>query len=211
MRQRTFWQEIEVSKFKKEYQVKEPEFVLSSDKQNWMDTAVISTTPYKVTIIDPHQYVAGMIGVFDQLDVFVDAKLTGEAKKHLARQSVLNVMESVIGRCRAWENGSDVDFEIHPMNMRSVITNNMEQEMRSNFWDEIGHSSRAKAWKMMDHLLKDIIKTMLKHMNPNRFVVHTLEVDKDLRKISINEFADWRVIQYTKNEVAKIDARHENI
>ena len=51
--------------------------------------------------------------------------------------------------------------------------------------------------------------TLKEHMNPNMFVIHEVRLGKDGRTIRLEEFADWRVLQWTLKQQAEIDAKRE--
>lgn len=191
--------------------MKEAEFTKTSNGSHWMDTSIISDHPLKLTIIDPTQYVEGILNVFNQLPCIVEAEYTKPALKHLARAIVLTIMQGVVNRARAWIYGDDVEYHIHLINMRELIGFDVEANLREELRYDLNDPINEHASKMLDGLLKEMLELMNKHMNPNRFVIHRVTQGRDLRTLMIEEYCDWRVLQWTRSEQEKIDNRHENI
>ena len=189
--------------------MKEPEFSKTADNKYWMDTNVISDHPVKMTIIDPYPYISKLVEIFESMETFREDNRG--ALKHLARATVTSLMTAVIGRARAWEHGHDVDFELHQMNIRNVVGIDMGAVTRDDFRKEIELKENEHLDRMLNIVVKDIIELMQTHMNKNRYTVHRLSHSKDARTINLEEYADWRVIQFTKDQMSKIDARHEDI
>lgn len=210
--------------------MKELEFTLSSDKQSWMDTSVISDTPNKVTIIDPRPFVDVLVDILGTTQSIQDEEYPRKALEHLAKASVRSVMLSIIGGRRAWVNGVNAEVALHPIELKKMFGFDLDPIVRDKLryeldfdQDEItlaslhqnnlvkGMDKSKNAAVRLVSLLQDISDLMKKHMNANQFVVHELTTAKDGRTFWLEEYADWRVIQYTKAEQEKIAARHENI
>lgn len=191
--------------------MKETEFTKSSDKKHWMDTSVLSDHPKKMTIIDPVHYVNGVLMVFDNLPWIQESDFTKPALTHLARTMVISIMQAVVNRRRAWVYGDDAEVDININFMREMIGFDLESELREELRYELNDPKNHRAALMMDNLLKTVIDDVVKHLNPNPYVIHRLTQGRDLRTLMIEEYDDWRVVQWTKSEQAKIDARHEDV
>jgi hypothetical protein len=177
----------------------------------WMDTSVISDHPFKMTIIDPQQHIAAVMNIFDMLPSIQDADFTKPALTHLVRKVVITIMEAIVNRRRAWIYGEDCDFQVHLMNLRELIGFDIEADLREDLRWDLNDPANKKAADMLDDVLRQLLELTTKHMNPNRFVLHRLTQGRDLRTLMIEEYADWRVIQWTKAEQEKIANRHETI
>jgi hypothetical protein len=207
--------------------VKEAEFTKSSDKQNWMDTSVISDKPRKVTIIDPRPYVMAMMDILETLEAIKEENLTNRALEHLAKSSIRTIMTAIISGRRAWVYGEDADVILSIIELKKIFGFDIDARLRDQIRYELDFDLDPRVIERIDKkayteeskkaavrivsLLKDIADLMKNLMNPNQFVLHDLTNSKDGRVFWLEEFDDWRVIQWTKNEQAKIDARHEDI
>ncbi|BDD79292.1 hypothetical protein [Burkholderia phage FLC8] len=191
--------------------MKEPEFTKASDGVVWMDTSVISDRPFKITIIDPQQHIAAIMNIFEMLPSIQEYDFTKPALTHLVRKVVITIMEAIVNRRRAWVYGEDCDWHIHLINLRELIGFDIEAELREELRYDLNDPANKKAADMLDDVLKQLLALTTEHMNPNRFVLHRLTQGRDLRTLMIEEYADWRVIQWTKAEQEKIANRHETI
>lgn len=207
--------------------MKEAEFTKSSDKQNWMDTSVISDKPRKVTIIDPRPYVMAMMDILETLEAIKEENLTNRALEHLAKSSIRTIMTAIISGRRAWVYGEDADVILSIIELKKIFGFDIDARLRDQIRYELDFDLDPRVIERIDKkayteeskkaavrivsLLKDIADLMKNLMNPNQFVLHDLTNSKDGRVFWLEEFDDWRVIQWTKNEQAKIDARHEDI
>lgn len=207
--------------------MKEAEFTKSSDKQNWMDTSVISDKPRKVTIIDPRPYVMAMMDILETLEAIKEENLTNRALEHLAKSSIRTIMSAIISGRRAWVYGEDADVILSIIELKKIFGFDIDARLRDQIRYELDFDLDPRVIDRIDKtayteeskkaavrivsLLKDIADLMKNLMNPNQFVLHDLTNSKDGRVFWLEEFDDWRVIQWTKNEQAKIDARHEDI
>jgi hypothetical protein len=191
--------------------VKEVEFTKSSDDKNWMDTSVISDIPFKVTIIDPTPFVTAVFDALEQLPFIAKGKYTKPSLIHISRVIVHSAMTGIVKRRRAWINGDDVDFYLHMMNLRELIAFDLDPEEREGIRDDLLDSNNRWSAKMVDVALRQMLEVLQQHMNPNKFVLHELRQTRDLRTFMLEEYADWRVIEWTKNEQAKIDDRHADV
>lgn len=191
--------------------MKEPEFTKASNGQFWMDTSVVSDIPFKITIIDPQQHVAAIMNIFQMLPSIQECDFTKPALTHLVRKVVITIMEAIVNRRRAWIYGDDCDYHIHLMNLRELIGFDIEADLREDLRWDLNEASNKQAADMLDDVLKQLLALTTEHMNPNRFVLHRLTQGRDLRTLMIEEYADWRVIQWTKAEQEKIANRHETI
>ncbi|YP_009212859.1 hypothetical protein AVU38_gp010 [Ralstonia phage RSL2] len=176
-----------------------------------MDTSVISDRPLKITIIDPQQHIAAIMNIFQMLPSIQEYDFTKPALTHLTRKVVITIMEAIVNRRRAWIYGEDTDWHIHLMNLRELIGFDIEAELREELRYDLNDPANKKAADMLDDVLKQLLTLTTEHMNPNRFVLHRLTQGRDLRTLMIEEYADWRVIQWTKAEQEKIANRHETI
>jgi hypothetical protein len=176
-----------------------------------MDTSVISDIPFKITIIDPNEHICAIMNIFQMLPSIQEADFTRPALTHLVRTVVITIMEGIVNRRRAWVYGEDADVGIHLMNIRELIGFDIEAQLREDLRWDLNEPVNKKAADMLDDVLKKLIALTTEHMNPNRFVLHRLTQGRDLRTLMIEEYADWRVIQWTLSEQKKIDNRHENI
>lgn len=210
--------------------MKELEFTLSSDKQSWMDTSVISDTPNKVTIIDPRPFVDVLVEILGGLQSIQDEDYPRKALEHLAKASVRSLMVAIVNGRRAWVNGINAEVALHPIELKKAFGFDIDPIVRDKLRYELdfdqdilredrliekgyvtGIDKAKNAAVRLVSLFQDISDLMKKHMNPNQFVLHELTNAKDGRTFWLEEYADWRVIQYTKAEQEKIASRHENI
>jgi hypothetical protein len=207
--------------------VKEAEFTKSSDKQNWMDTSVLSDKPRKVTIIDPRPYVMAMMDILDSLEAVKDENLTNRQLEHLAKSSIRTIMSAIIAGRRAWVYGIDADVILSIVELKKIFGFDIDARLRDNIRYELDFDLDPRVIDLIDKkayteeskkaavrivsLLKEIADLMKNIMNKNQFVLHDLTNSKDGRVFWLEEYDDWRVIQWTKDEQAKIDARHEDI
>lgn len=191
--------------------MKETEFVVSSDKKNWMDASVISDRPFKITIIDPIQYIRGLKDALNQLPCIQDEGFGERAYDHLCRTMILTIFSAVVNRRRAWIYGEDTDVEVHLINLRELIGFDIDAGLRELIRDDLGDPQFRHVADLLDNLLVQSATLLQTHMNPNRFVLHHLTQGRDMRTLMLEEYADWRVIQWTKSEQDKIASRHETI
>lgn len=191
--------------------MKEPEFTKASDGHFWMETSVITDIPLKMTIIDPKEHISAIMNIFRMLPCIQDSDFTTPALTHLVRKVVITIMEAIVNRRRAWVYGDDCDFHIHLINLRELIGFDIEANLREELRWDLNEPANKPAADMLDDVLKQLLALTTEHMNPNRFVLHRLTQGRDLRTLMIEEYSDWRVIQWTLSEQKKIDNRHENI
>ncbi|BAS04802.2 hypothetical protein [Ralstonia phage RSF1] len=191
--------------------MKEPEFTKTADGQYWMDTSVISDIPFKITIIDPREHISAIMNIFQMLPSIQEYNFTKPALTHLVRTIVITIMEGIVNRRRAWVYGEDTDWHIHLMNLRELIGFDIEAELREELRYDLNDPANKQASGMLDDVLKQLLALTTEYMNPNRFVLHRLTQSRDLRTLMIEEYSDWRVIQWTKAEQEKIANRHETI
>lgn len=191
--------------------MKEPEFTMASNGREWMETSVISDIPFKITIIDPREHVSAVMNIFQMLPSIQDADFTKPALTHLVRTIVITIMEAIVNRRRAWVYGDDCDWHIHLLNLRELIGFDIGADLREDLRYDLNEPANKKAADLLDDVLKQLLALTTEHMNPNRFVLHRLTQGRDLRTLMIEEYADWRVIQWTKAEQEKIANRHESI
>lgn len=191
--------------------MKEREFTKSSDKQNWMDTSVISDIPFKVTIIDARPFVDGVKSILECFECIEELKCTDAAIEHLAKVMVHSFMTGIVARRRAWINGDDVEYLLHTTQLREMIGVDIDPKLRDEIRYDLGEMRHRNMALRFDQLIGEIMELLSTHMNPNHFVVHEIEQTRDLRTFVLKEYADWRVIQWTKEQQAKIDSRHEEI
>lgn len=191
--------------------MKEPEYTLSSDKRTWMENSVISDIPFKITIIDPREYIDGIRKALSELPSVKDAGFGKDAMEHFSRVIVQNIISGIVTRRAAWVHGFDYEVEIHISRVREMMVFELDFDFREAIRDDLNHPDHAKTSARLENILKDILTTVLSFMNPNPYVVHRITHSRDFRTLNLEEFADWRVIEWTKNEHAKIAATHENI
>lgn len=191
--------------------MKEPEFMKTSDNAHWMDASVISDHPFKITIIDPRPYVYSITRAFEMLPSIQAEKLSKEALDHLVKTIVQTCMSGIISRRRAWIHGDNIDYEMHLMKLRELIGYDIPGDLRQQLREDLNNPAHAEASGILERVLKEMVELLDLHMNPNKFVVHMLSQSRDLRTFMLEEYADWRVIEFTKAEQAKIDARHEDL
>ena len=176
-----------------------------------MDTSVISDIPFKVTIIDPRPYIHGVKMILDDLPAIVEIKCTDQALTHLAKVMVHSFMTGIVARRRAWINGDDVDYLLHITQLREMIGVDIDPKLRDEIRYDLGEIRHRHSAERLDQIIGEILDLLATHMNPNHFVVHEIEQTRDLRTFVLKEYADWRVIQWTKEQQANIDSRHEEI
>lgn len=64
---------------------------------------------------------------------------------------------------------------------------------------------------LQNAFLNELAEMLDKHMNKNQFVVHRVVTDRNQTRVMLEEFADWRVIEWTKRQQEIIADRHESI
>lgn len=64
---------------------------------------------------------------------------------------------------------------------------------------------------LQNAFLVELAALLDKHMNKNPFVVHRVATSPDRTRVMLEEFADWRVIEWTKRQQDIIADRHESI
>lgn len=176
-----------------------------------MDTSVISDTPLKIVIIDPREHVTAIKDVMSALPSVQDERMSEGALDHMCRLMVLTIMTAIVNRRKAWVYADDADVEIHLMNLRELIGFDIDAYLREGIRDDLGHPDCKFNADMLDSILKSILETLTSHMNPNRFVLHRLTQGRDMRTLNLEEYADWRVIEWTRREQETVAARHETI
>lgn len=209
--------------------MKEVEFTLSSDNKNWMDTSVISDTPKKVTIIDPRPYVVVLSNILGSLKSIQDEDYTRRILDDLSRLSLRSIMQAIIYGRRAWINGEEAALATYSIELRKafgaeldpIVRDKMRFEMDFDVDELTLKSLRKMNLDTMDkslgvavrltHFLQEIADLLKTHMNPNTFVMHELTISKDGRSFWLEEYDDWRVVQWTKEQQAKLDSTHARL
>lgn len=204
--------------------MKEVEFTLSSDKTNWMDTSVMNGYPKKVTIFDPRHWQTTMARILDSLACVQDEDYTNTELMDLAKISVFTTLSSIVSGRRGWVNGEgcetvfginhlrmafaadfkpvirdliryELDFDLDDITLRSMRDMNLEQ---------IDYA-KAAAIKLK-HLLLEMSEFMRSNMSKNTFTVYELNVSRNKQDLWLEEYDDWRVVQWTKQQQEKVDA-----
>lgn len=203
--------------------MKEPEYVKSADNTTWMDNSVITTVPTKVTVIDPRVYTEAIVKVFKDLESIKNAGMTDPEIKHMATSVVHTVMQGIIAQRRAWVNGYEADGHLAVRKMIDNFGFDLNPQLRDHIRYELDFDldkisekvvkSEVTLDKALHHASRlkrtiGVIGTLLNtHMNPNEFVIHELTVSRDGRTFRLEEFSDWRVVQWTEAQQKEIRIR----
>lgn len=209
--------------------MKEVNLSLSSDNKHWVDMNVLSGYPNKVTIIDPRQYECTMVQILSSLQSVIDRDYPPSVIRDFAKQTVHSIMSAIVTRNRAWLHGADCGLIFHPMELKKVFGTELDPVLRDQIRYELDFDideltlqslklnnldtmdkSKAAAVKLT-HLLKNISEYMRSIMNPNAFTVHELTVSRNNRDLWLEEYNDWRVLQWTNHESNLIDKTQSNI
>lgn len=205
--------------------MKEPEYVLTSDKKNWMDTGVISTIPYKVTIFEMRTFIARCEDLLSMTATIRELKLPPLELRTMATQLTMNIFEALVNHRCAWKNSYNGDLETGELYVVENFANCFTAEVRDSLRYELGIEQDEITVGVVEKYSKiPIMKWMLvafkgftttvssilrENMNPNPYVIHEMRLGKDGRTIRLEEFSDWRVLQWTLQQQAEIDAKRE--
>lgn len=186
-----------------------------------MDVSVITGIPKKVVIFDPREQVTALTSVLLSLDCVLESELNDQAVEGIARLTLIAVMEATIMRRRAWAHGNDVELEMTVADLRGLVGHGSDymvttdvkevRLLRDEIRTELEEYESRMSETILNELLKSISRSISSRMNSNLFVVHKLAQIVNSNTIMLEEYDDWRVIEWTKAEQAKIDARHETI
>lgn len=203
--------------------MKEVELTLSSDNKNWMDTSVISDTPRKITVIDPHPHVVILKNILASTQTIQEEEYSAKELHDLAGRTFHTMLAAVVNGRRAWVNGEDAATAAHPNNIMSSFGSEMHPIVRDKLRYELDFDLDAltlKSLKKMNidtmdkslgtavrlsHFMREVGEYLLAFMNPNQFIIHELSYSKNGKMIWLEEHADWRVVQWTKAQQEKID------
>lgn len=207
--------------------MKDPEYVRSANKTNWMDNSVISTKPSKITIIDPRLYTSAIMDILHNLDSITEIEMQEKELEHMAKSAVRSIMSGIIAGRRAWINGYNAEHAVAVWNLTKIFTFDINGEVRDRLRYELDFdldpitkdivergpktTVAPRAAQRLRKVIDEIGNLMNLHMSPNHFVIHELSIARDGRVFWLEEFSDWRVLEWTKDQQRQIDERHENI
>lgn len=203
--------------------MRELEFTKTADGLNVMDNSVISDIPFKMTYLNYKPFADCFSRVIEMLPYVDVAGISPRKMDSMAFKNIFTLLMVYVNSRRAWVQGYESTHENARDAMKIAFASecdlvlNPDAELADQILlrDAIRHDlERAignPAAKLRDNLLRDISEFLNERMNQNAFVVHRVTTDLAERTIMLEEFADWRVIEWTKHQQALIDARHESI
>lgn len=205
--------------------MKEPEYVLTSDKKNWMDAGVISTIPYKVTVLEA-RYITSRLEDLLICPAITTLKVDANEIAAMCRLECLSLLQALVSHRCAWKNAYDGDLTGAALEAFNNFGITFEPSVRDRLRYECGIPQDGLTIGVVEKEYPDITvypwmcrgireyidglaMSLKEHMNPNPYVIHEVRLGKDGRSIRLEEFSDWRVLQWTLQQQAEIDAKRE--
>lgn len=209
--------------------MKEVELTLSSDKKNWMDTSVISDHPKKITVIDPRPHVSIIKNILSSTQSIQEESYSARELEDLSGRTFHSIVQAIVYGRRAWINGEEANTAMHPNSIRAIFGSELNPVVRDKLRYELDFDLdelTMKSLKQMNvtamdkslgtavrlsHFMREIGTFVVSHMNANTFVIHEIAYSRDGKSLWLEEYDDWRVVQWTKDEQAKIDVANANL
>lgn len=173
-----------------------------------MDTDVaMSKKALKVVLFRTEEWEAAFDRLMDQICALPTLKIS-VSKPH-AFEVIRDMLTAIIQRRRAWVYGEEAAIQIHANMITSVITFNLDYDERKAVWAAV--EADAEMNLRVSTYIRSLIAFVTDHMSRNLFAIHDVAYDNRTKTWALSEFADWRAVQWTKDQIRLIDESHEDI
>jgi len=165
----------------------------------WIDPSPANLKPLKMSILDIRPYVSRMERILNQYEVEKDkALLPG-----MALNFTMNLIYKIVDLSKAWEYGEEADALTIDRVLKHLMED-MDETSRGSLLNQLKDDTQHELNQYMFNFIGSIISLMEKHLNENRYTFNIVKIHKHPFVIVLEQYDDYRVIQWTKHELEKL-------
>jgi len=166
----------------------------------WIDPSPAYFKIRKMSIVDIRPYVFRLGKILLEYKVIEDL----DEVENYSLEFTIKIIKNIIDLSKAWVHGED-SYCVTVNILLDSLTVEMNSDQRERFKKDLDDPKKDKLNKDMFEYLKSIINEIDNKLNKNRYVFHKLKEHQNKFVVIIEQYDDYRVIQWTRNELEKLE------